>query len=93
MSTYGVNKFLRTCQMNRDFRALAKSDPETAMAQMPLTDAEKEMMRRGDIKALYEQGVHAFILSYFTRFELFGVTVARYSESIQQAKDWRKAAS
>ena len=91
MSVYGLNKFFRTCQQDREFRALAKSDPEAAMARMPLSEAEKDMLRRGNVKALFEYGVHAFLLSYMTRWELFGVNVARYSESIQQARDWRKA--
>lgn len=90
MSIYGVHKFFRTCLHDENFRALAKSDPEAAMAQMPLTDEDKDQLRRGDVKALYERGVHAFLLSYYTRWELFGVTVPVYSERIQQAKDWRK---
>ena len=91
MSIYGVNKFLRTCLHDEQFRALAKNDPEIAMTRMAISDAEKAMLRAGDMKGLYEHGVHAFLLSYLTRWELFGVTVARYSESIRQAKDWRRA--
>jgi hypothetical protein len=91
MSVYGINKLFRTCLHDKDFRALAKSDPEAAMTKMPLSEAEKDMLRRGDVAALYEHGAHAFLLSFLTRWELFGVTVEQYSERIHQAKDWRKA--
>lgn len=91
MSVYGVHKFFRTCLHDRDFRALALADPETAMARMPLSDDEKSALRRGDAKWLYEHGVHAFLLSFFTRWSLFGVTVPQYSASIQQATDWRRS--
>lgn len=91
MSNYGIHKFFRTCLHDKAFRALATSDPEAAMGQMPLTDEEKHLLRTGDVKALYERGVHAFLLSFFTRWNLFGVTVDKYSAAIQQAKDWRKA--
>jgi hypothetical protein len=91
MSVYGINKFFRTCLHDKAFRELAKSDPDAAMERMPLTSAEKDMLRRGDVAALYEHGAHAFLLSFYTRWDLFGVTVAEYTERIHQAKDWRKA--
>lgn len=91
MSVYGINKFFRTCLHDKVFRELAKSDPEAAMERMPLASEEKDMLRRGDVAALYEHGAHAFLLSFYTRWDLFGVTVAEYTERIHQAKDWRKA--
>ncbi len=91
MSNYGIHKFFRTCLHDHAFRELAKTDPEAAMAKMPITDEEKELLRKGDAKTLYERGVHAFLLSFFTRWELFGVTVEKYSASIHKAKDWRKS--
>mgnify|MGYP006290911481 CR=1 FL=1 len=91
MSIYGINKFCRTCLHDKAFRALAKDDPEAAMAKMPLTEAEKDMLRRGDIKALFEYGAHPFLMSYLTRWDIFGVTVALYSARMQQANDWRRA--
>lgn len=89
MSIYGVNKFFRTCLHDRAFRALAIGDPEAAMAKMPLSAEEKDMLRRGDVKALYEHGAHAFLLSFITRWELFGVTIEQYSARMRQASDWR----
>lgn len=91
MSVYGVHKFLRSCLHDTDFRSRALEDPEAALAQMPLDEAEKRALREGDIAWLYENGVHAFLLSYLTRWTLFGVSVPIYSERIQQAKDWRQA--
>ena len=92
MSVYGIHKFLRTCLHDTAFRELALGDPETALTRVPLTEEEKQALRAGDVAWLYEHGVHAFLLSFLTRWELFGVTVARYSERIHQAKDWRKSA-
>ncbi|MGE3245023.1 MAG: hypothetical protein AB7F96_16850 [Beijerinckiaceae bacterium] len=91
MSNYGIHKFFRTCLHDEAFRNLAKTDPEGAMAQMPISEEEKALLRAGDVKALYERGVHAFLLSFLTRWDLFGVTLEKYSASIQQAEDWRKA--
>ena len=91
MSIYGINKFFRTCLHDKAFRSLARENPEAALAQMPLSEAEKDMLRRGDVKSLYEYGAHPFLMSFLTRWDLFGVTVALYSERMQQAKDWRKA--
>ncbi len=90
MSNYGIHKFFRTCLHDETFRALAQSDPQAAMAKMPITEEEKQLLRDGDVKALYERGVHAFLLSFLTRWELFGVTIEKYCGRIQQAKDWRK---
>ena len=84
MSVYGVHKFLRTCLHDRTFRALALQDPEQAMAAMPLSADEKALLRAGDVAALYKRGVHAFLLSYLVRWELFGVTEPAYCERIHQ---------
>jgi hypothetical protein len=35
---------------------------------------------------LYERGAHPFLLAYLTRWELFGLSVARYSERIRAAR-------
>ena len=93
MSNYGVHKFFRTCLHDTAFRELALTQPESAMAQMPLDETEKELLRTGNAGALFERGINAYLLSFFTRWELFGVTVDAYSTSIQQAKDWRKEAN
>jgi hypothetical protein len=91
MSVYGVHKFLRSCLHDTAFRGRALEGPEAALTQMPLDEAEKRALREGDIAWLYEHGVHAFLLSYLTRWTLFGVSVPIYSERIRQAKDWRQA--
>jgi len=90
MSIYGVHKFLRSCLHDHPFRALAIGDPEAAMAKMPLSPEEKDALRRGDVAWLYEQGAHAFLLSFLTRWELFGIDVETYSQRIRTASDWRK---
>jgi hypothetical protein len=89
MSVYGIHKFFRTCLHDKAFRELALTEPEAAMARMPISDEEKQALRDGNVAWLYEHGVHAFLLSYLTRWNLFGVNVPMYSERIHEAKDWR----
>ncbi len=89
MSNYGVHKFLRTCLHDLEFRKLALNEPETALSRMPLSEDEKAAMRAGDVAWLYEHGVHAFLLSFLTRWNLFGVTNELYTQRIHEARDSR----
>lgn len=91
MSVYGVHKFLHNCLHEPAFRALAINDPESAMAGLPLSDDEQNALRCGNVAWLYEHGVHAFLLSFLTRWEIFGLNIDIYSQRIRDARDWRKA--
>jgi Aromatic-ring-opening dioxygenase LigAB, LigA subunit len=89
MSTYAVNKLCRQALHDRAFRDQLKRDPEAAMATLPLTEAERKALREGDVAKLYEWGASGFLLSYLTRWELFGLTVQTYSERMRAAHDPR----
>ena len=86
MSTYAVNKLCREALHDPQFRAALKRDPSSAMALLALTEEERSALLNGDVAWLYERGAHPFLLAYLTRWELFGLTVALYSERIRAAR-------
>jgi hypothetical protein len=87
MSAYQVSKLCHRLYHDRLFRDAVKADPEEAIAKWPLSAAERKALLEGDIKWLYESGVHPFLLGHITRWDLFGITRAAYAERIQGAKD------
>ena len=87
MSAYQVNKLCHRLYHDRALREAVKADPAKAIAGWPLSDAERKALLSGDVKWLYEGGVHPFLLGHITRWDLFGVTAAIYAERIRDAKD------
>jgi hypothetical protein len=87
MSVYQINKLCHRLYHDRPFREAVKADPARAIADWPLNDEERKALLTGDIKRLYEKGVHPFLLGHITRWDLFGVTPAIYAERIKGAKD------
>ena len=69
-----------------------KRDPAAAITPYDLTDQEREALLAGDVARLFEIGVHPFLLSFLTRYEIFGLTTAIYSERIRTAHDPRRSA-
>jgi len=89
MSVYALNKLCHRTLRDRDFRAAMQRDPATAIAEYRLTREEREALLAGDVARLYEMGVHPFILSFLTRYEICGLTAEVYSERIRAAHDPR----
>jgi len=87
MSAYLINKLCHRIFHDVPFREAVKRDPAAAIADWPFTPAERKALLEGDVKSLYEWGGHPFLLSHFTRWNLFGLDYAKYSASIRQAKD------
>ena len=87
MSAYQVNKLCHRLYHDRALRDAVKADPAKAIADWPLSDAERTALLNGDIKRLYESGAHPFLLGHITRWDLFGVTPAVYAERIRDARD------
>jgi len=56
-------------------------------APLPLTDAERNALLKGDVVWLFEHGAHPFLLTYLIRWEIFGLTAPIYSERIRTAHD------
>lgn len=87
MSIYAVNKLCRDALHDLAFREALKRDPQSAIAELPLAEDERAALLNGDVAWLYERGAHPFLLAYLTRWDLFGLTVARYSERIRAAHE------
>jgi Aromatic-ring-opening dioxygenase LigAB, LigA subunit len=89
MSVYAVNKICRDALHDLAFREAVKRDPAAAIASRDLTDQERAALLAGDVKTLYEHGCHPFLMSYLTRWTLFGLTPLIYTQRIQGAHDAR----
>ncbi len=89
MSVYTVNKICRDALHDPAFREAIKSNPAAAIAPRELSDDERKALLAGDVAWLFEEGCHPFLLAYLTRWDLFGLTVATYSERIRKARDPR----
>jgi Aromatic-ring-opening dioxygenase LigAB, LigA subunit len=89
MSVYAVNKICRDALHDLAFRQAVKSDPAAAIAARDLSDEERGALLAGDVAWLYEHGCHPFLMSYLTRWELFGLKPIVYTERIQAAHDAR----
>jgi hypothetical protein len=87
MSAYQINKLCHRVYHDVAFREAVKKDPAAAIKDWPLTDEERKALLEGDIKRIYEWGVHPFLLAHFTRWDLFGVTASLYAERIRGARD------
>ena len=87
MGAYQINKLCHRVFHDVAFREAVKADPAKAIAEWPLSDTERKALLEGDIKWLYESGVHPFLLGHITRWDLFGITPAAYAERINGAKD------
>jgi hypothetical protein len=89
MSVYAMNKLCRDALHDLDFREAIKRDPVAAIAPRDLTADERKALLEGDVVRLYEWGCHPFLLAYLTRWDLFGLTAAVYSERIRTVPDVR----
>jgi len=89
MSVYQINKLCHRMLRDLEFRAAMKNDTATAIATYDLTVPEKRALVEGDVARLFEMGVHPFLLSFMTRYEISGLTTEVYSERIRAAHDPR----
>jgi len=87
MSIYAVNKLCRDAFHDLAFREALKRDPQSALATRALTHEERRAILAGDVAWLYERGAHPFLLAHFTRWGLFGLTPALYSERIRKVQE------
>ena len=86
VSLYGIHKTLYLLQNDLDFRELLRTDPETALANVPLTDQERTALLHGDVAELYRMGAHTFLMSRIPRFNAFGgITRELYQQRLKGA--------
>ena len=84
MSIYLINKILYLTDNDPEFRKRIKADPEGTVRSFPLKEAELKALTSGDVGALYQMGVHTFMLNHLSRYELFGVNRDNYLDRIRK---------
>lgn len=92
MSVYQVNKLCYRLVFDPSFRQEVKVNPEKALAALSLTDEERRFLLAGEVGKLFELGVHPYLLSHISRFEVFGVDTKLYNTRMRAAKDPRDQA-
>jgi hypothetical protein len=85
MSLYGIHKTLWLVQNDLGFRERLRSQPDVALAPLPLTDEERKAFLTHDMAALYRMGTHTFLMSRLPRFNVLGgLTRVEYQQSLRQ---------
>jgi hypothetical protein len=87
MSKYAVAKFCRDMVMDIGRREQAQTDPAGALDAYDLTSLERKLLLSGDIGELYLQGYNGFLLSFLTRFNIFGLNPEIFSERMRGIAD------
>jgi hypothetical protein len=88
VSLYGIHKTLYLLQNDLDFRERLRTEPEAALADLPLTDKERQALLTNDVAELYRMGTHTFLMSRLPRFNAFGgLTREQYQERLRVVLD------
>ncbi len=88
MSLYGIHKTLWLLQNDLAFRERLRTEPEAALADLPLTDKERQALLTNDVATLYRMGAHTFLMSRLPRFNAFGgLTREQYQERLKVVLD------
>ena len=83
MSQYGIAKFLFQHNGDAEVRAAFEADPDAALDRYPLTEEERDALRRRDFGALYGLGAPPLMLLYLSNYT--GLPVPHYVEAIRAA--------
>jgi hypothetical protein len=83
MSIFELNHLCRDAMRDKGLREALRSDPGKALVRYDLSDRERALLLAGDVAALHRLGANAFLLGYLARFELFGLSIARYGERMR----------
>lgn len=83
MSMYALHKFLCQLRNDVDFQKGVQADPEAAIGELKLSDEERDAVRRGDVKTLYDMGAHAYLLQQLSSSRLFGLNRENYFPRIR----------
>jgi hypothetical protein len=78
VSIYAVHKICHLIDKDDDFRARVLAGAETALADFPLTDAERTAFVSGDVRTLHDLGAHGFLLGRLPRHGVFGLNRENY---------------
>ena len=83
MSVYSLNKIFYLLENDAAFRERIKSSPREVVEEFNLTPEEQAALTAGDVRSLFDMGVHAFLLNSLSRHHLFGVTGENYGPRIR----------
>ena len=87
MSVYQIEKLCYRAMHDEAFRDALAKDPEAAVARLPLTAEEREILRNGEVEKFYLMGAHPYLLGHIARLEIFGITAERYRERMRLIKE------
>jgi Aromatic-ring-opening dioxygenase LigAB, LigA subunit len=88
VSLYGIHKTLYLLQNDLAFRERLRTQPEAALADVPLDDRERQALLTNDVAELYRMGTHTFLMSRLPRFNAFGgLTRAEYQQRLRVVLD------
>ena len=82
MSRYAINEICYRCAHDKPFRAAMQADPESAVADLDLTDEERQAVLTGDVGALYLKGANTYLLFHLLRYKIAGLTLESYQASL-----------
>ena len=83
MSVYAINKLLYRVEREEAYRKRIQTNLDEVMSEVPLSKEEREALTRGDVRKLFDMGVHPFLLNHMPRHGLFGVNRQNYLPRIR----------
>jgi hypothetical protein len=92
MSIISVNHLCRDVIRNPRLREAFLLNPEGELAKYTraLTSVERTALLSGDVGALYQMGVNAYLMGYLARYGLFGLTAETYSARVRASEATEK---
>ena len=84
MSLYAIHKMLYLLRNDAAFEERIVDDAAAVLDEIGLDDEERSALEAGDVRALYEMGVHVYLLGGLSRRGLFGITRENYIRRMKQ---------
>lgn len=87
MSTYSIHRICWLVHHDSAFRERMRQDPAAAIADMRLTDQERNAMLAGDVSTLALMGAHGYMLGLLSRHRVVGLDRDQYVQRMRRAKE------
>ncbi|WP_149829607.1 hypothetical protein [Streptomyces tailanensis] len=85
--SYALNQLCYQAAQDPRLRADLQTDPEATLEGLPLSADERGELLAGDIRALYDRGVHPLLLVRLATLELFGLDLDNYGRRLRAAPE------
>lgn len=85
MSVYYINKLFYKLETDKAYLDRFRADPKAVLAELTLTDEEREAVLAGDVGKLYVMGCHGFLMNTLSRQGLLGVSRDNYLQRVRAA--------